>query len=231
MPAALRFLRWSSSSILVLGFAACGSGDLMLPGPGDPASLTIVAGDGQRATLGQALTDPLIVEVRDGENRPVAGTRVTFRFTDDLPEAAVDPGIAPTDGQGRAAARVQLGRLAGYQAIEAEVASKGPDLRVRFRLTALPADPPPDGGGGGSGTGGNGSGGGGGSGGGNGGGSGGGSGRGGAGGSGGGGAGPAPAPAPDPPSSAGGDGQGGGHGDKPGKAKGGKGKDGKGKDD
>jgi hypothetical protein len=136
---------------LLLLSAACGGGDLTLPGPGQPSTLAIVAGDGQRGAQGQALTDPLVVEVLDRDRLPVAGTDVAFHFTDDVPGAAVDPGTTPTDGQGRASARVQLGSRAGAQPIEALVAMPGQDLRVRFQLTATGND---GGGGGGKGGGG-----------------------------------------------------------------------------
>lgn len=188
-------MRGAQRSLGLLSFAliagACGGGDLTLPGPGSPATLTIIAGDGQSGSQGQPLADPLVVEVRDGEGRPLAGTNVAFRFTDSLPDALVDPGSAPTDAEGHATARAQLGRRTGSQAIEAEVAVPGQDLRVRFQLTAM-ADPTP--GGGGAGGGGNGGGGNGGD--------------------------PTPPPAPSPPPSGGGDGghghggdHGNGHGD------------------
>ena len=131
--------------------AACGGGELTLPGAGDPATLVIVAGDGQLGPKGQLLADPLVVEVRDGIGRPVAGADVAFRFTVEVPDASVDPGAAPTDGLGRASAHAQLGNRSGAQPIEATVAVPGEDLRVRFQLTALPDDPPPDGTGGGGG--------------------------------------------------------------------------------
>lgn len=141
--------------------AACGGADLTLPGPGEPAALTIVAGDEQQALVGEALADPLVVQLVDGEGMPVEGRDVVFRFTDDLPEAVVDPGSVPTDSLGHAAVRARLGRREGSQAIEALVAVPGEDLRVRFQLTAMPqedpggAEGPPttggDGGGGGGG--------------------------------------------------------------------------------
>jgi hypothetical protein len=150
-------------SVLLLSIpaAACGGDDLTLPGPGDPAALRIVAGDGQRGLLGEALTDPLVVQLVDAEGLPVEGRAVVFRFTDDVPEATVDPGSVPTDTAGVAAVRAHLGRREGLQGIEALVAVPGEDLRVRFRLTAFAADdgddgpaaPPADDGGGGSGGG------------------------------------------------------------------------------
>jgi len=142
--------------------AACGGNDLTLPGPGDPAALSIVAGDDQRGLLGEPLTDPLVVQLVDIDGLPVEGRAVVFRFTDDVLEATVDPESVPTDTAGHAAVRARLGRREGPQGIEALVAVPGEDLRVRFRLTALPVDdgpaapPPDDGGGGGGGSGGSG---------------------------------------------------------------------------
>jgi hypothetical protein len=140
-------------SVLLLSMpaAACGGDDLTLPGPGDPAALSIVAGDGQRGPLGEALTDPLVVQLVDGAGLPVGGRAVVFRFTDDVPEATVDPESVPTDTAGVAAVRARLGRREGSQGIEALVAVPGEDLRVRFRLTALPVDDGADGGSGGGG--------------------------------------------------------------------------------
>jgi uncharacterized membrane protein YgcG len=163
-------MRVPSWSVLLLSMpaAACGGGDLTLPGPGDPAALRIVAGDGQRGLLGEALIDPLVVQLVDVEGLPVEGRAVVFRFTDDVPEATVAPESVPTDTAGVAAVRARLGRREGLQGIEALVAMPGEDLRVRFRLTALPADdgnddgppaPADDGGGGGGGGGGDGGGG------------------------------------------------------------------------
>jgi hypothetical protein len=143
--------------------AACGGADLTLPGPGDPAALSIVAGDEQRGPLGEPLTDPLVVQLVDADGLPVVGRAVVFRFTDDVPDATIDPASAPTDAEGHASARARLGREEGPQEIEALVPVAGEDLRVRFRLTALPADdgddgepgpaPPPDDGSGGKGGG------------------------------------------------------------------------------
>jgi uncharacterized membrane protein YgcG len=168
----MRVAMWSVLLLLSsMPAAACGGNDLTLPGPGDPAALSIVAGDGQRGPLGEALADPLVVRLVDLDGLPVEGRDVVFRFTDEVPDATVDPESAPTDTAGVAAVRARLGRQEGSQGIEALVAVPGEDLRVRFRLTALPVDdgddggpaaPPPDDGNGGNGGGGGGSGGGGG---------------------------------------------------------------------
>ena len=133
----------------MIGLAACGAGDLTLPGPGDPASLTIVGGDGQQAPPGELVPDPLVVELLDAVGQPVKDRVVAFRFLDDPAGAAVDPSQARTDSLGRVAAQARLGQQTGAQAIEAFVATPGEDLRVRFGLRAKA---PSSGGGGGGGA-------------------------------------------------------------------------------
>ena len=142
----MRVPTWSVLLLCSIPPAACGGDDLTLPGPGHPAALRIVAGDGQRGLLGEALTNPLVVQLVDAGGLPIEGRAVVFRFIDDVPDAVIDPASAPTDVDGHAAVRARLGRQAGSQAIEALVPTPGEDLRVRFRLTALPPDDGDDGG-------------------------------------------------------------------------------------
>ena len=132
----------------------CGAGDLTLPSESTPTTLRIVAGDGQSALEGALLDDPLVVEVKDGLDRPVSGAQVEFRFVVELPGAEVTPGSAPTDELGQATVQARLGQQKGQQPVEAVVVVPGEDLRVHFDLTALARDgggggPPGDGGGGG----------------------------------------------------------------------------------
>jgi hypothetical protein len=127
---------------LALLAAACGGGDLTLPSDATPAALRIVAGDGQSATEGSPVSDPLVVRLEDGLGHPVVGGQVEFRFVGELPGAAVDPGSAPTDGRGQATVHARLGQREGPQLIEALVAVPGEDLRVHFQLTALAVDDP-----------------------------------------------------------------------------------------
>ena len=133
----------------VLPFAvlaiACGGEGLTLPGAGDPATLAIISGNGQSGTVGEAVSQPLVVQLSDGAGHPIAGATVTFQFSDSLPDAAVDPVAPATDTLGQAAANARLGTVPGDQAIEAEVVRPGQDLQVRFRLTAV-AKPPAGGG-------------------------------------------------------------------------------------
>ena len=147
--------------IASLPVLACGGGDLLLPSSGQPSQLRLVSGDLQQAQTGATLPDPLVVEAVDASGRPVAGSRILFRFELDPAGAQVSPDTAETNASGRAAAQVRLGGEAGGQPVEAVVVDGPSGLRVRFLLTAI-APNPGDGGDGGDGDGGDGGGGGGG---------------------------------------------------------------------
>jgi hypothetical protein len=117
--------------------AACGGDNLTLPGAGDPATLSIVSGDGQTGTVGEPVSLPLVVQLLDGRGRAVPRAMVVFRFTNDPPDAVLDPSSSATDSLGRAMANARLGTVPGDQSIDALVAMPGTDLQVRFRLTAV----------------------------------------------------------------------------------------------
>jgi len=54
---------------------------LMVPGAGEPATITKSAGDGQSTLVGQPFPDALAVSVADTIGNPVAGASVTFTVT------------------------------------------------------------------------------------------------------------------------------------------------------
>jgi hypothetical protein len=129
----------AAALLLALG---CAGGDLTLPHPSEPSALTVVSGDGQEAAPGALLGEPLMVQVLDGSSNPVSQTPVQFSFLGDPPGAGLDPASVLTDEQGRAAAIVRLGDVAGEQIIVAQVTnSQSADLRARFSVTAVPPDP------------------------------------------------------------------------------------------
>lgn len=131
---------------LLLTLLACSAGDLTVPGsgsspPDQPAALTVVSGDGQRAEAGTILDDPLKVEVLNERSEPVPNVPIQFSFLGDLSGAALDPTSVLTDADGRAEAIVRLGELAGEQIIVAEIAdAQLPELRARFTATAVLPD-------------------------------------------------------------------------------------------
>jgi hypothetical protein len=132
--------------LLASTLSGCEAGDLTLPADGLPASLRVVSGSGQQATIGTQLPKPLVVRVTDGAARPVVGVAVNFRFQSAVPGAQFDPATVTTNDTGFASVQVRLGNTAGDQTIEAAVTGSTSPLLTTFGVTALAA---PTGGGGG----------------------------------------------------------------------------------
>jgi adhesin/invasin len=126
--------------LAVLLLSACGGGsDLLLPGTGDPAAVTLT-GNGQNGRVGEALPQPLVAAVTDGADRPVEGATVVFVLTDPAPGASVSPDSTTTAADGTATAQVVLGTRPGTQA--GEVRALGGQgqatASATFSLNAVP---------------------------------------------------------------------------------------------
>jgi hypothetical protein len=120
------------------GLAACGGENLTLPADGKPSSLSAISGNGQEATVGSQLPDPLKVRLRDAASRPVSGISLAFQFQTEAPGAQVDPPTVETNDSGFAEVRVRLGTTTGAQTIEARLADdQTSDLSALFGVTAL----------------------------------------------------------------------------------------------
>jgi len=104
---------------------SCGGADLVLPGDGEPAAITVVQGDGQTGRVGVALANPVVARVTDSQGRPVSGARVAMVFTGDPSGATVAPDTATTDGDGRAPFQVVLGSRVGQSTAEVRVPTAG----------------------------------------------------------------------------------------------------------
>lgn len=120
--------------------AACGGGDdLLLPGAGDPASITVVQGDQQNGRVGEMLADPVVVTVTDATGRPVVEATVVFTLTDPAPGAALTPDTTTTNADGVASTQVLLGTRPGAQAggVQALDAQGQPTAQTQFTVTAL----------------------------------------------------------------------------------------------
>ncbi|MGH7321344.1 MAG: hypothetical protein ACRELA_17195 [Candidatus Rokuibacteriota bacterium] len=111
----------------------------------EPAAprLAVVSGDGQTATIGAALPDPLVVQLLDGQGLAVPGRPVIFKIRGG--NGSLDGGrrqiAVVTDAGGRAAAHLTLGTRAGAasQAVEASaIGFAGPAV---FTATAEPSAP------------------------------------------------------------------------------------------
>jgi hypothetical protein len=109
-------------SVVLIGFAACGSGDLALPDQGQPSAIQVVRGDRQSGTIGQPVGDSLVVRVVDPFGAPVAGLEVTW-----IAETggSVSPPSTTTSSDGRAATERVLGPELGTYVTTAALASVG----------------------------------------------------------------------------------------------------------
>jgi hypothetical protein len=139
---ATHFPRVRRAAVLaVLLLSACGGGsDLLLPGTGEPAAVTLLQGNGQNGRVGDALPQPLVAAVTDGAGRPVEGATVVFVLIDPAPGASLSPDTTTTAADGTATAQVVLGTTPGTQA--GQVLALGgqgqPTATASFSLTALP---------------------------------------------------------------------------------------------
>ncbi len=127
-----------SLCIGVLGFlAACGGNDLVLPGEGSPAHLTIVSGNNQSGQAGAPLADPIVVLVTDSRDRPVADVEVAFTFNGGEGTTLV-PETAITDADGRTSTQLQLGATLGEVQGRARVTSGSTVLEAPFTAVTVP---------------------------------------------------------------------------------------------
>ncbi|MFL5496795.1 MAG: beta strand repeat-containing protein [Gemmatimonadales bacterium] len=125
---------------LALLTACGGGGDLLLPGSGVPAAITVVSGGEQSGRVGETIPDSIVVSVTDGEGRPIQGATVVFGLIDASPGAALDPDTATTNGDGQTWTHAVLGTRVGAQ--QGQVQALTPDgtdpPTASFTLTALP---------------------------------------------------------------------------------------------
>jgi hypothetical protein len=116
---------------------SCGGDDLVLPADGEPAVITIVQGDSLSGRVGEALAQPLIVEVLDGVNRPVPGATVVVELTG----AVAEPDTISTDSEGRGTAEITLGSQVGEApGVARVIAPETPaEVEASFSVMALAA--------------------------------------------------------------------------------------------
>ena len=87
-------------------------------------SLTKVSGDKQEGPAGAALSEPLVVVVRDQINDPFEGALVTFAVT--AGEGTLSATTDTTDANGRASSALTLGSLPGANTVSVRVAKLKP---------------------------------------------------------------------------------------------------------
>ena len=132
---------WSRGALARLALATlaagCGGGDLVVPGTDNTIAIRVVEGDGQRGSVGEPLTSPVVVEVTDGGGDPVAGVTVEFALTSAGSGAEITPATARTGADGRAQAHVLLGDKVGLQTGEARVTGDGASPATTFAALAV----------------------------------------------------------------------------------------------
>jgi len=100
--------------------------------PDAPAAARVVAGNGQRGSVGRPLANAIVLLVTDRLGNSVPGVPVRARPAD----GTVADSVVPTDSAGRAAFRWTLGRRAGPQRLELRV--QGIDSGATVTASARP---------------------------------------------------------------------------------------------
>jgi hypothetical protein len=128
--------------LILSGMLGCG-GDLLLPDPpggGDNVVLSKFDGDGQEGTVGEALPEPLVVQVLTARGLPAIEREVEFVFTDAA--GVVSPARAVTNSDGQAFANWKLGTEPGAQTVAAQLVIGEDEVQIQeFTAEARPGAP------------------------------------------------------------------------------------------
>jgi hypothetical protein len=104
---------------------------------GTPASITVVSGNGQSATILQALPNPFVAKVLDASGNPVSGATVTWTRVAGFGTPAT--ATSTTNASGLASLSYHLGDIAGTETVTASVA--GVATPATFNATTLDVGP------------------------------------------------------------------------------------------
>ena len=111
------------------------------PPPPRSSTIAMITGDHQEGTPGTALTNPLVVELRDQDGQPLPGRTVQFRVTEG--EARLSGRYlvekATTDAKGRAALTLTLGPHAGTSIVRVSAPEVPGSRPVFFTVTGAGA--------------------------------------------------------------------------------------------
>ncbi len=104
--------------------------------PLTPTRLVSVSGDGQTATVGNALAAPLVVRVLDQNGNAMSGQTVSFSVSPT--DGSLNPTSGTTDANGQTQTLLTLGNTAGTYTVTATVGT----LTTTWTATANPATDP-----------------------------------------------------------------------------------------
>ena len=107
--------------------------------PSVPTVVSIISGDNQTGVVGEALTNPFVVEVRDGKDTRLAGVTVTFAVLTGGGTLSATTGT--TDANGQAESTLTLGSDPGANTVE--VRAENIDETVTFNAEATLPPPTP----------------------------------------------------------------------------------------
>jgi PKD repeat protein len=135
------FARICSFVGTALLLTSCGS-DLVLPGDEPIPAIRVVDGDGQTGEIGEVLSKPVLVEVTDANDQPIANATVEFQLIAAGDGGGFSPATTTTNALGQADAQLQLGDKIGVQIAEAHLMLDGATAsKATFSAIASPPNP------------------------------------------------------------------------------------------
>ncbi|HEX6132778.1 MAG TPA: pre-peptidase C-terminal domain-containing protein [Longimicrobiales bacterium] len=120
------------AAVSILAIVSCGDPT----GPRTPTSIAIVSGGGQIASVGSALPEPIVVEVKDVDGKPVRGLTVSWTIANG--GGSISQQTTKTDRTGRAQVQWTLGTTSGQNRLNASVEGVSPAVAT---ATARPGPP------------------------------------------------------------------------------------------
>lgn len=135
--------RLSLPMLVAAGVACSDSPSEILPDepPGPPATLEIVSGNEQRGIEGQALAQPIVMQVLDSAELPVPDQPVSFLVV--AGGGSVSADTVRSDASGRAQVQWTLGQPGAFQRMEVRVPIDAAGTSFLFRLVSAEADAAP----------------------------------------------------------------------------------------
>lgn len=137
-------LSWRPAAVMLLmSLLSCG-GDLTIPSTSAAGlDLFVVRGNEQTGTVGQALPDPVVVQVTTDEGGSLVGRRVAFVSAGGRDAGAFVPDTAVTNSVGQALTRWVLGTAPGVYSGEARIVAGGGSFvpTVAIQAAAVAGDP------------------------------------------------------------------------------------------
>lgn len=124
---------WPTLAVSAALLAACNGDD----GPRAPSTLAAISATNITGTVGELVSDPLVVKVTDDRGAALGGIVVTFAAVEG--GGTVTPAVDTTDNTGEASTRWRLGGTAGQQRVSATVA--GVATQVNFSAATIAGAP------------------------------------------------------------------------------------------